>query len=72
MFIVRSAWIFAGMNPLVLSEGNFHIVVSDGELSPIKLAVKTLQRDFKSVMGFCPSIVSIPTGREGNYRTDYR
>lgn len=64
LFIVRSAWIFAGMNPLVLSEGNFHIVVSDGELSPIKLAVKTLQRDFKSVMGFCPSIVSIPTGRE--------
>ena len=43
----------AGIDFLVLSKGNFRMVVSDGELSPIKLAVETLQRDFKSVMGFC-------------------
>lgn len=64
LFIIRSVWIFACMNSLVLSEGNFRIVVSDGELPPIKLAVETLQRDFKSVMGFRPSIVSVPTDRE--------
>ena len=51
LFIIRSVWIFACMNSLVLSEGNFRIVVSNGELPPIKLAVATLQRDFKSVMG---------------------
>ena len=54
----------AGIDFLVLSKGNFRMVVSDGELSPIKLAVETLQRDFKSVMGFCPPIVSTSTDGE--------
>ena len=49
-FIIHSVWMSAGIDFLVLSKGNFRMVVSDGELSPIKLAVETLQRDFKSVM----------------------
>lgn len=63
-FIIHSVWMSAGIDFLVLSKGNFRMVVSDGELSPIKLAVETLQRDFKSVMGFCPPIVSTSTDGE--------
>lgn len=63
-FIVHSAQMSATVDFLVLRKGNFRIVVSDKELPPVTLAVETLQRDFKSVMGFCPPIVSGLTDRE--------
>lgn len=64
LLIVCSVWTFAGMDSLVLSEGGFRIVVSAEEPFPVRLAAETLQRDFRSVMDFSPSIVSVPDDGE--------
>lgn len=40
-----------------LEKGNFQIVISDIESSPVKLAASTLCKDFKKVMGWCPNLV---------------
>lgn len=64
LFIIHTAWIFADVSPLTLSKGNFCIVISSEEVSPVKIAVEALQRDFKKVMDFSPRIVSTPIDKE--------
>lgn len=47
-------WLFPMLcqasEPLVLKRGNFRIVVDLAEPEPVKLAARTLQRDFERVM----------------------
>ena len=41
-------------DPLVLKRGNFCLVVDPAEPAPVKLAARTLQRDFERVMTYRP------------------
>lgn len=48
--------LYVNSNNLVLKKGNFQIVISEEETSPIRLAVSTMCDDFSKVMGYTPVI----------------
>lgn len=60
-------WLFPMLcqasEPLVLKRGNFRIVVDPSEPEPVKLAVKTLQRDFERVLMYKPLLAEMPEGK---------
>ena len=49
-------------DPLVLKRGNFCLVVDPAEPAPVKLAARTLQRDFERVMTYRPLLAEKPEG----------
>ena len=53
----------AAENSIILSPGNFSIVVPEGECPQVRLAAQSLSRDFDKVMGFAPSVAGEADGR---------
>jgi hypothetical protein len=51
---------------ILLKTENFQIVLSDNESSPVRLAAKTLCRDFERVMGWHPDLVESPNPNKVN------
>ena len=57
LFVATSTSLFAQNNDIVLTKDAVKIVMSPNEPAPLQLAVRTLVRDFNTVMGFEPEIV---------------
>ncbi len=58
--LLLAAGVSAKAGKLVLCDGNFRIVVSEGEAAPVKLAAETLRQDFGKVMRWWPAVTSAP------------
>jgi|GEM_PF-5734192 len=63
LLLIQSVFAFAANDGLVLRRGKFEIVIAENEAAPVRLAAQTLQRDFQTVMGFKPGLVSSPAGK---------
>lgn len=64
LLLIQSVFAFAANDGLVLRRGKFEIVIAENEAAPVRLAAQTLQRDFQTVMGFKPGLVSSPAGKD--------
>ena len=57
-FMAFTQKVSAVENGIVLSPGNFSILIQENECGPVRLAAEALSRDFGKVTGFSPSLLS--------------